>query len=496
MIKQILQRKIVSGVAVNLIGLLLISGLNIISIKIAFQYFGKDVFGVYTILSTFIGYVLLANFGIPTAATILISERLDKSSQKGIVIQSFMLICFVSCILFCLAMLCNFDYLGILLGVNQSLVQDFSFCISVAIFSVALKLPFQLYQSIFLGNQMIASNKFVDVILIFTLVILLYIGNHYQLSFNRFYIVHSVVTTCIVFFAFAHAMQMYRHDKPIYSDDGIKNLKKSSFGFFMLSLPVTLGWTVDNLIISSVLGISEVSSFAFSSKIYMLGLAIVSVVPNTLFSFYLRDKVTNGLDSLSVIYQSALVIMKVIGGFLALVILSFDELMINLWSGSISTYAGPAFSFAMCVYVYATAIVNLNSSFLTGVLNVRTVTFLSYIEVLLHITLSIFLAGSFGILGIGLAIAISTFIIPYLILPYLVRNFFQKNTISRELPHLIFCFLPAAILVCMVKLFVVNDQTSYILIVASFLYFIVATWLLEKEKIVFSYFMLIKSYRK
>ena len=471
-----------SGFVFNIISMIVISFLNIISYRVALDYFGKDLFGIYALLTTFTGYLILANFGVPTAATTLISGHINKSIQKFIINYSFILLLILSIFLFSSLYTIDFNYFSRAIGIDAENSPIFNYCLFISLMGVSLKIPFQLYQSIFLGNQRVAIVRFIDVLLVVSLNLMLYFASKFNIKFIDFYLNYTVITVIITVLAFIFSYKNYLYTSITKIREVKVKIYSLSIGFFLLSLPVTFGWTIDNIIISSYLGIGEVSAYAFSTKIYMFSLAFVSIVPNTLFSFYMRHKKTNGLTYILNLQSFTLMILRLLAGVLALLIFSIDSLIIKLWSESDSVYAGVEFSFIMSFYVYVTALINLHSSFLTGTLNVKRVAILSYLELMTHILLSILLVRYMGLLGIALAMFISSISIPYLLLPKFIDKISKTSFLFDNSKHLFLCFLPAIILIYIQKKYIFGDSLNFLAILISLSYFIFSTIISKKKQ--------------
>lgn len=459
-----------------------IAFLNIISYRVAFEYFGKDLFGIYALLTTLTGYLILANFGIPTAATTIISEYVNKSIQKYIINYSFLLLISLSVILFTSIYFIDFNLISKVLNIDVKHSSIFTYCLFIALLGVSIKLPFQLYQSIFLGNQKIAIVRFFDIVLVVILNIILYFSAKNNIEFIAFFQIYTIFTIIITVLFFFISYKDYINLLSLKTDEVRQKIYSLSIGFFLLSLPVTFGWTIDNLIISSYLGVGEVSSYVFSTKIYMLGLAFVSIVPNTLFSFYMRHKIINGIDYVLRLQGYSLIVLRLFSGLLALIIFSFDEIIIKTWSKSENVYAGINFSLVMSFYVYATALVNLHSSFLTGTLNVKKVTYLSYIELIIHISLSVLLVKHLGLFGIGLAMCFSSIAIPYIILPKIIDKISSTSFFQENLRHLTFCFLPSILLIYVQRLLINSEKFNLLFIILSLTLFVLSTVLIHKNQ--------------
>jgi O-antigen/teichoic acid export membrane protein len=462
--------------------MVIIAVLNIISYRVAFEYFGKDLFGVYALLTTLTGYLILANFGIPTAATTLISGYTNKLIQKYIINYSFLLLMSLSVILFSTLYFIDLNLISKVLNIDAKDSSIFTYCLFIALLGVSIKLPFQLYQSIYLGNQKIAIVRFFDIVLVVFLNLILYFSAIIKIEFKEFFQIYTIFTIILTILFFFISYKDYIQLSTLRTGEVRQKIYSLSIGFFLLSLPVTFGWTIDNLIISSYLGVGEVASYAFSTKIYMLGLAFVSIVPNTLFSFYMRHKITNGMEYILKLQSFSLIVLRLFSGLFALIIFSLDEIIIKIWSKSENVYAGHDFSLVMSFYVYATALVNLHSSFLTGTLNVKKVTYLSYIELIIHISLSVLLVKHLGLIGIGLAMCISSFAIPYIILPKIIDKLSGTSFLNDNLRHLALCFLPSILLIYVQRLLINSDNLNIIFTIFSLLFFVLTTLLLQKNQ--------------
>lgn len=342
------------------VGIKLIIGLMLVPLIL--EFLGKERFGIWQTILSGITFISVLNFGYPNSLRNLITQKTINSSKKeigGIIGITYLKIFKISVALFFIIIpivyfFINPDFL-FLKGTTPSkeIITSLLIFISFTLLNNTLGLS----DSIAYGFQKSSLTSFFQVIYFsFCYLLIYFIGNKTDLNLIHMSIIFggSLSFSYII----SGLYQLKKLKIPInfkVNDDLKKETKKLSTPFFIAHLLSLMFLSIDNFIISSVLGAEETASYSIISKIFFTLIMVFSIL---LIHFW--NSVTDAFEKKEFkwIFKTikVLYIISIFVFFVGLIVSFFQEELINLWLGdnnlnlkSISFYLFSIYTLLHCI---------------------------------------------------------------------------------------------------------------------------------------------------
>ena len=404
--------------------------LSILYQPLLLNHYGVSQYGVWTLILTIINYFTLSNVGIPTAVTVLISNNLDDDARYEIIVKSFFLLGLITlgALLVFLGLSMVLPNWEMVLGaLPMELVGVASRTFIVSVFFIMLRMPLQVAQAAFSGYQQIYLTKIYEMLNVPATFIAVLVGIRFNLG-----LVHLAYITGGFYFlvSLVSALHLIVRNRRLLSSLSLLYSKKiryaaifrTGMGFLALGLPVTIVWSIDYIIVSRFLGVDHIAAFNFSTKIILIPFLALNLALTVLFPMYGRALAEKRYDWLLKVYDAICFLYPLLAGCIWFVSLAFGQEVIELWSRRNDVYGGYLFSVIYGSYIYILAVVNVNSSFLSGVNNISPLVRVAWYEVVLHVLFGIIMINKLGFVGMGLAILLSSLLTNYLLLPRVISS--------------------------------------------------------------------------
>lgn len=205
----------------------------------------------------------------------------------------------------------------------------------------------------------------------------------------------SILMTIYFFISHRYLMPGISFVKP----NRIKEIMSLGYKFFIIQIAAVIIFTTDNMIITQVLGPSEVTSYNVVLKLFSVLTIFSTMIFTPLWSAY-TDAFARG-D-----YKWIINIIKKLNMFMIIVIVAsvliaiFSKYIISMWIGdgiSISKYL----VLFMAIYTVISIWNNIYAYFLNGIGNINLSLTVSIISALVNIPISIYLSKNFGLGNAG-----------------------------------------------------------------------------------------------
>lgn len=437
-----------SGIIKTLLTLLV----GIISVPYTLGYFGAEKYGVWNVISSFIVFLSMTNLGLNSAASILINKNPNYVIKIQILKRSFRILCIVIPVVYFVFFSFIYFYPSWFNIINspKSIENEAKAAALVMFIFSILNIPFSLIVSALNGFQ---KNYIENLFGIFN--IILSIGSLvYVVEFGKdlvYYAYISSITLLILnvikVFYFKIFITSYRSvdDVEILQDGTESSYRLILLTGYRCMLGAVASMFVlntDNIVIAKFIGIKYVTEFSVTFKLYSTVFALIylfnsSIVP--LIGKNIHDK-----KYVRKIYNNTLYSVSIIGGLLWLGTVSIGKLLIFNWVG-IDGYAGVFVLIFLGAYSYIFSIVNLNYIMINTFNLLKGVVFITWIEGLLNLTLSIYLGQKYGLSGVAAGTFLGTFISPFFLFSYILKKrtshlIFQDNLFIGK--HFLFSLLP------------------------------------------------------
>ena len=469
--------------------------MNVLYQPLFLNHYGVHEYGVWTLVLTIINYIGLSNVGIPTAVTVLISNNLNEDNKYEIIVKSFFALAVIT-----FAFLAAFMAVAYLLPdlrfifgkIPDELVVVASRTFIVSVVFIMLRIPLQVAQAAFSGYQEIAITKIYDLLNVpatFTAVLL---SIYFKLSLVTLAGITGTFYLCISLISSIHLVLRNRgllSSMALLKSNHIsyRLILKTGANFLVLGLPVTIVWSIDNIMISRFMGVDKIAAFTFSTKIVMLPFQTLNIALSVLFPMYGKALAEKRYDWLAKVYDAICFVYPLLAGLIWIGSIAFGQEIIEAWSRRSDVYGGFMFSMVYGCYVFGLAAVNVNSSFLTGINNTAPVIRLAWYEAVLHAVFGVLLIGRLGYLGMALSILLPSLMTSYAFLPRLIKNSTDNKiryNYGLNLRLLLMAVVPSLVGCMLIKSYIAHDQLPLKILVFSAIclaYFAVSLLIMPAE---------------
>ena len=480
------------------INMFIVMLVGIVSQPMLLKQLGISEFGIWILTLNILTYIGNSNVGIPGAALVYISKSKNSEIKKDIVKKSFILLLIISVIvagIFTLIIKTIPQWYLFMGDFDSQFYSVIKYTITISIILLLIRLPLQLAQSAFSGYQDIHINKFyetINAIVPFLALVLIVILDKQIIALAIFTGIGYIIVN---FMATIHLVLKYKYfkkdvkGKSTYIKDFIKysDLLKSGWGFFILGIGSVLIYNTDNLVISNFVGADKIPSYNFAFKLYQMAVQIMNIFTGISMPLYGNALVNNDYKWLKSIYTNMTTIFPIFAGAIWIGGMLIGRDILDIWSRDKNIFGGYALLFILGAFTYSLSIVNINSTFLSGIDSKKESVRLIWVEAILNLVLSIILGKFIGISGVALGTLLSSICVPLLFLPKYVKKYTHNKVrfnYSQFLKHFFIAVLPILTISTLIRNIMYN-QTIYIKVIITiiimFVYLIISYILIPKH---------------
>ncbi|AIT08977.1 hypothetical protein LO80_02615 [Candidatus Francisella endociliophora] len=445
----------------------------IVVTRLSLNYFGTEQYGLFSIVTSIISYLTLANFGIPWAVATMYA-KLDDIPRKILLIKkgSFIMIFFSLILVFVLVTISIFypNAVRIVGDIPNNILTIARWFIFINILAFIIFLPFSLFNQVLIFSNLSYVVKILDVfrnignLLIIILVIIMGYGLINYALFTGVILIFTGVLYVVIFYKFINKQ---KHDltKELNScakkHSGFdaatyKHILVSGSYFWFNGLAGVIIMSTDALVISHMLGLDSVTKYSILATFLGLGLTLISQIMNVVNPLYPQLIIKNKNKSLLKILTIDMVsILTFIGVSFSIVVCLFGKDIINIWIGSLNIYSGDLAILAMSSYFMFLMISLVPYSILVAMGEAKSIFRMTLCEAILNLPLSICLTKEIGITGVFLGSCIANGVVTVFWSLYLVQSKYKKE-VSFE--YIFFIKKIVVILFILIGIYFINTS--------------------------------------
>lgn len=393
----------------NYIGRIVYYVFSFLAVPLALTYMGKERFGIFQIILTFLTWTSLANLGIGNGLRNKISEYIGnnrKNELRGIIGSAFSIAISIASVLLIIgSVFIWFIFEPEWIISNASLSYNeikLTFLVSFIFF--CLNLIAGLFSSIAYGIHKSYLTSFVLVVQYASYCILLYfLIETNQVSFLVYvsiaYGISTIVAQIVPFLRIAKDKILW---PPEFSKRKIYNneLLQMSLSFFVLQLSAIVLFSSDNIILSKLLGPSDVAEYSIAYKVFFLIITFFSILLIQVWNLTtdaLARKDFNWINK--TVKKLHLILVPVFMGTILIAV--FLNYIVKLWVGEAFNYSLQfRLIFAFYVLVHCSNAIYVHILNGLGKLKIQTIAYI--IGAIVNFVLSYFFITALdsGIIGV------------------------------------------------------------------------------------------------
>lgn len=443
--------------------------IGIINVPYTLNYFGTEKYGVWNVITSFIVFLTMTNLGLNSAASILINKNSNFLIKLKILKRSARVLIIVMPVILLILFLINYYYPQWFKIVYspKNIENEAKISAIIMIVFTLINLPFSLTSSAFNGFQKNYIENIFGIVTILlstsclffviqfkkNLIFFAYLSSLSLLALNIFKLIY--LQFIIVKFKTTNdnIIDEYNHDT------SYKHILITGYRCMLGALASMFVLNTDNIVIAKYIGINHVTSFSVTYKLYTTIFSIIFLLNSSIVPI-IGKNIANK-KYINYVYKNTLFLVVIFGGLFWVGTLSIGKSIIYLWVGE-RGYAGVYVLFFLGAYSYIFSIVNLNYVLINTLNLLKGVVYITLLEGILNLILSIFFGKLFGLSGIALGTFLGTFISPFIIFPILLKKrtnnlILQNNNFIKK--HFLFSLTPTIIIAFFIS--VHNTSIAY-----------------------------------
>ena len=469
--------------------------IGFITLPLSLNYFGKDLFGLFSITSDTLAYLALFNFGIPWATATIFAKLHSYQAQRLLLIKSLkllLLLCFIMTCLVSLVALILPNWVHFIAQINQNIVPSAKLFISVSIIFFIIRLPFSLFGALLVFINRVYISKIIDILSSILTISSLLLVIYFKLTIVQYAIISGFISLVPLFISIILFIKIWRRETQFNlesNDENIsyRHLMVSSFYFFLNGIGGLILWNTDSLVISHYLGLGETAEYAVMFKFFTILFMIITQIMNVVNPLYPKFFKENKQDILSQLFNVLIRLFPIVGGFIFIIMFGFFKDFVILWTHNSTIFIGSLSCFAMGLYCYFlcssivpySAIVSLNYS--------KEIYKLTLLEATVNLVLSIYLVNKIGIAGVVFGTLIAHILTMFILVPIkldrLIPNLFKFDFIY-VFKHIIFAITPVSIVIYLLNGYSLSFVKILCFISVCIFYLVVSFAIMGKRNII------------
>ncbi len=394
-------------------GMLIIQLLSLALIPFYLKYLSLSDYGYWLVISSIIGWIGLADFGIGFAVTRFFIKAVSGVKENSTVNQvantSLFLFLIVS-IFFLVIGVSVAPFFKQWFHIDDIVFKTFSIAFLITLVNSTIMIPFAMFSGILEAKQKIALNRNIQTLSLITQFIssIAFVLIYKSIIGLALSLLAGTLVSCVLLVFFASREMSFKISLAQIN----KKLLKEIFtfgGYFQVGRTAnTIATSTDNLFIASYLDAGKIPVYSFTSRLPVLFCnSIASKVPTSLFSGLSQvfDQGENVLFKTS--FKKLFSIMLRLAYFASIMIFFVNEKFVGLWVGK-SNYGGNTLNIIFVYWVFFETMIRGTGIVIHIFGDLRMWAISSVVESIINIGLSFyFLYSGLGIIGLALATAIA-----------------------------------------------------------------------------------------
>jgi O-antigen/teichoic acid export membrane protein len=444
----------IKALSISYLALLLNVFVSLITVPLLLDYFGQDIYGVFSITSDLIYYLSLLGFGVPWVAVTIFANLKTIHGKISILMKSVILLFLISCLMLCIFITVVIfvpGWVQILGNIPPAVYTTSEKLVIIIMLSYILRLPISIFSQLLTFIGKVDVVKYIEIFNTIVMLAVIIIVKSLHLSVLNFAIyngVISLVTNIIYLFLF---IKFWKRDGCVSGSEGLKEnvsyqyIIRSGWYVLITNVAGVVIWNTDNLVIGHMLDISEVAKYAILFKLFLILSNVLTQILNIVNPIYPKLYSEHKYEQMQELYAFLSKIFPILGGLAFIVIYGVSHPFIVLWTHNLFIFPGYLTAFCLACYAYF----SWNSVISFGVLNSLNLNKIMYklttLEAILNLILSCLFVRYLGVAGVVLGTLVAHVLFEFLLIPRLLYNKFDKKfqyDFVFVFRHILFVMLP------------------------------------------------------
>lgn len=426
------QKKLIGNIILNIfykpVGMIV----SLIYTPIAISYLGDEKYGIWATVLSILAWILQFDVGIGNGLrdklTIALTNKNRKEASE-LVSSAYISIFFV---VFCIFI----AFLGINFFVNWNdvfkvprLNENLDVVMIISILFICLNFLLSLCNIVNYALQQASlvslSSVVLQVLNLIGTILLSFITSNSLIGIAFIYGVSSFITN-VIFSIIAFRKEKSLVPKlSLFRKEKVYDITSIGLHFFIIQIAGIIVFTTDNMIITRVLGVSEVTPYNIVYRVFSLTGTIFTAIMAPLWSYFTKAKSLGEIKKMKSILSKLNIILAIFGiGILVLTIIFKD--LARIWLQRELNYGNLLIPFA-ALYAFVSIFCNKYAFLLNGLGRIKVQLYVAIIQGIVNIPLSIFFVCKLNMGSAGVLLGtIVSLMLSAIALPIDLHNFFKE----------------------------------------------------------------------
>lgn len=390
-------------------------GTALLSIPITARYLGAEQFGLWILLSAFIGWISIADLGLTSSLINVLATAIangDRKAAKQSVASAFFPMVFIGILLLFLSLQLSFfvhweEVFN--LQTTTNLKEDTRWAIAVAMWIFALRLPLSIPRCIYTAYQEGYIYQLWMGLANLLSLASLFIAQYYQTSLpwllGIFFgvVIFGDILAAIHIFYFRKSWL-----KPSFADCKLsifKSLLQVGFQFWIAQICAICILQTDLIIVSQLFGVAAVGTYGVVLKLFSTMEMVSTSFVSPLWPAYNEAKARGDYKWIIKTFKNSIFIASIWSLFAGGILAFSTPLFLDYWLGG-NHYSSPELPFYMLLTYSLLAIGQCIAMLINGLGRLKLQSFVAPLSAISNIFLSFTLGEKIGIAGVTLATSI------------------------------------------------------------------------------------------
>lgn len=413
---------------------------SFISVPIALNYWGTELYGVWTIITSFVTYINATGLGIDSATGCLMTKNNGLIVKINILKKGVKLLILCSIVAACILFLLTyffpnwFKIIGKMDEKNYPIVK-----ISTLIFfvSVIINLPFSAisnslvsFGKAYIGSLMGIFQTVLQFIIIvltasFSLSFPFYIG---LISFNTLFF--NIIKLFIVILTVnKRKLTNNIEDEDLSEDNNYKSILKMGINMSLYGIVILLVPNFSNLIISNNIDVEALVPYSFSYKLFALATGLIANINAAASPLMGAEFGKKNWTWIKQTHKKIFEITIPLSIFIVLGVIWLGRPFITLWTGSADNYVGDIISVILGIYFFSMTMHNFNLVIINTFNYTKNNWIISFADGIIFLIVSFFLIKHIGIMSVPIGLTLGSYLISIWAYPVLVYHRSNKQLV-------------------------------------------------------------------
>lgn len=456
-------KKIFKGSFFRILSLLLNIIVALFMMPFVVGSLGDEVYGLWVLVGTFLGYYGLFDLGLTTAVNRHIAHALGEGDEKqvNVVFNTAIILFSIVGLLVCLVAV----IVGLLAGAICESCGDPNIFMAVMVVlgvSLGLSFPMRAYRGVLVAHSRFDLTSILQIISLCLRTLLVVV----VLKLGYGIIAMSVATLVsgipeyifLVFWARRESASLHLSVSE-FRKEMMKSLSSYSLFTFIAQVSDQLRFNVDALVITTLVGLPLVTHYKIASELMRYSISFVVAAVGVFQPVFSRIYAEKKHDEIVEVFLFASKISSYVAVFVFFGMIFWGQDFIAWWMGERYLDAFPCIVVLSVGGVFALSQVP-SVNLLYGIAKHRFFAWSNLAEGVVNLMLSIYLAPQYGIFGVALGTCIPMVIIKVFIQPVFVCRSISlplKMYAARMLSAFFWSFLALIVPACLTMFFVGPD---------------------------------------